>query len=112
MAAASASGVFLGLVLVYLLHLTDDTIRSGEDLRLMTGLPCFATIPEINRRALGHLTIEEYATRRPLTAFAEHIRSVRASLSLSAHRPLARPRASPSSPSPSADRRSSAGSGC
>jgi polysaccharide biosynthesis transport protein len=88
MAAASAAGVFLSLLLVYLLHLTDNTIRSGEELRLITGLPCFAAIPEISRRALGHLAIEEYGTRRPLTAFAEHIRTVRASLSLSADRPI------------------------
>ncbi|PPQ27358.1 GumC family protein [Rhodopila globiformis] len=88
LAAASAAGVFIGLLLVYILHLTDDTIHSGDELRAMTGLPCYAAIPQVGRRALGHLAIDEYATRRPLTAFAEHIRSVRAALSLSADRPV------------------------
>jgi polysaccharide biosynthesis transport protein len=87
MAAASAAGIFLGLLLVYILHLTDETVRSGEDLRFTTGLPCFALLPEVGKRALGNLSIDEYVARRPLTAFAEQIRSMRASLSLTADRP-------------------------
>ncbi len=87
MAAASAAGVFLGLLLVYLLHLNDETVRSGGDIRRLTGLPCFALIPEIGRRALGQLGMDEYAARRPQTVFAEQVRALRASLSLSADRP-------------------------
>jgi capsular exopolysaccharide synthesis family protein len=88
MAAASAAGVFLGLMLVYLLDLHDETVRSGSDIRRLTGLPCFALIPEVSRRALGHLGMDEYAARRPHTVFAEQIRALRASLSLSAQRPI------------------------
>jgi capsular exopolysaccharide synthesis family protein len=87
MAAASAAGIFLGLLLVYLLHLNDRTVRSGGDIRRLTGLPCFALIPEVGRRALGHLGMDEYGVRRPLTVFAEQVRALRASLSLSADRP-------------------------
>jgi capsular exopolysaccharide synthesis family protein len=87
MAAAGAAGIFLGLLLVYLLHLNDRTVRSGGDIRRLTGLPCFALIPEVGRRALGHLGMDEYGARRPLTVFAEQVRSLRASLSLSADRP-------------------------
>jgi capsular exopolysaccharide synthesis family protein len=44
-------------------------------------------LPEISRRALGHLRADEYVVRRPLTAFAEQIRALRAGLWLGANRP-------------------------
>ncbi len=87
MAAAAAAGVFLGLLLVYVMQLADDTVRGGDAIRSVTGLPCFALVPEVRKRALGHLQIHEYAARRPLTAYAEQIRSLRASVCLDADRP-------------------------
>ena len=87
MAASVAAAIFLGLVLVYVLQLTDATLRSGEDVRLFTGLPCLALIPEVGKRALGHLRIHDYVVRRPLTAFAEQVRSLRAGLSLDIDHP-------------------------
>ena len=86
-AAAVGAGVFLGLLTVYLLHLFDAVVSSGEDIRNATGLPCFALLPAVGRRALGHLRVEDYVARRPLTAFAEQIRGLRAGLWLGAHRP-------------------------
>jgi capsular exopolysaccharide synthesis family protein len=86
-AAAVAAGVLLGLIAVYLLHVFDTSINSGEDIRADTGLPCFALLPEVGKRALGHLRAEDYSVRRPLTAFAEQIRGLRASLWLGARRP-------------------------
>jgi capsular exopolysaccharide synthesis family protein len=87
LAAAGASGVLFGLLLVYLLHLADTTLHSGEDARAATGLPCFALIPEISKRAQGHLRIDDYVIRRPMTAFAEQIRALRAALWLGSKRP-------------------------
>ena len=87
MAASVAAAVFLGLVLVYLLHLTDGTLGSGEETRLLCGLPCLALIPEVRGRALGHLKIHDYVARRPLTAFAEQIRALRAGVSLDIDHP-------------------------
>lgn len=87
MAAATAAAVFLGLLLVYILQLTDSTLHSGEEIRLLTGLPCFALIPEVGRRALGHLKIQDYVVRRPLTAFAEQVRSLRVGVSLDVDHP-------------------------
>ena len=86
-AAAGAAGVFLGFLAVYLLHVFDSTVNSGEDIRTTTALPCFALLPQVGKRALGHLRVEDYAARRPLTAFAEQIRGLRAALWLGAHRP-------------------------
>ena len=84
---ACLAGLFCGLLLVYVLHLLADSLSSGEDIRAATGLPCFALLPEAGKRQLGHLRVEDYAARRPLTAFAEQIRGLRAGLWLGAHRP-------------------------
>lgn len=87
LAAAAAGGVLLGLLLVHLLHLTDSTLHSGEDVRTILKLPCFALVPELSRRVLRNVPIGEFAVRRPLTAYAEQIRAVRAGLWLGAERP-------------------------
>jgi capsular exopolysaccharide synthesis family protein len=78
--AVQAGAIFLGLLLVYLLHLADSTLHSGDGIRAATGLPCFALIPEISKRARGHLRVQDYVAGRPLTAFAEQVRALRASL--------------------------------
>src|SRR6185312_8122342 len=59
MAAAVAAGVLLGLLLVYVLHLTDSTLQSGEDVRAQVKLPCFALVPELSRRETRIAPIEE-----------------------------------------------------
>jgi succinoglycan biosynthesis transport protein ExoP len=87
MAAAMAASVFLGLLLVYVLHLLDSTLHSGEEVRDISGVPCLALLPEVGKRMLGHLKIEDYVVRRPLTAFAEQVRSLRAGLSLDIDHP-------------------------
>ncbi len=87
LAASMAAAIFLGLLLVYVLQLTDSTLHSGDALRHLTGLPCLALIPEAGKRALGHLKVHDYVVRRPLTAFAEQIRWLRASVSLDIDHP-------------------------
>ena len=87
MAGSFAAAVFLGLLLVYILHLTDDTLRSGDEIRTLTGLPCLALVPEVTKRALGHLKVHDYVARRPLTAFAEQVRSLRVGVSMDVDHP-------------------------
>lgn len=87
LAASVAVGIVLGLLLVYAMHLADPTVNSGAELRAATGLACFALLPQVGGRALGPLRVEEYVVRRPLTAFAEQMRGLRAGLWLGAHRP-------------------------
>jgi polysaccharide biosynthesis transport protein len=87
MAASIAVAVFLGLVLVHVLRLADPTLLSGEEVRRLTGVPCLALIPQLGKRELGHLKIHDYVVRRPLTAFAEQIRSLRAGVSLDIDHP-------------------------
>ena len=87
MAASVTASVFLGLLLIYVLQLTDSTLHSGDELRDVIGAPCLALIPEVGKRALGHLRIQDYVVRRPLTAFAEQVRSLRAGISLDIDHP-------------------------
>ena len=87
MAVSIAGAVFVGLVLVHILQLADGTLRSGDQIRLLTGLPCLALIPEVGRRALGHLKVYDYVVRRPLTSFAEQVRFLRAGVSLDVDHP-------------------------
>jgi polysaccharide biosynthesis transport protein len=87
MVGSTAAAVFLGLLLVYLLHLIDSTLHSGAELRDVTGLPCFALLPEVGKRALGHLKVHDYVVRRPLTPFAEQVRALRTALALDIDHP-------------------------
>ena len=87
MAAAAAFGVMAGLLLVYLLELTDTTLRSGEAVRAAFGMPCFALLPQMSRRQLGHLSVDEYVARKPISPFAEQVRTLRAGLWMGMERP-------------------------
>ena len=87
MGASVGAGAVLGMLLIWLLNLTDSTLHGGEDVRGLTDRPCFALVPELRRRDLGAIKIEDYAVRRPMTAFAEQIRAVRAGLWMGAERP-------------------------
>lgn len=80
LAAASVFGLFFGLLLAYLLELADATFRSGQDVRDLLGLPCFALVPEIPRRALRRYRIGDYIAYKPLSPFAEQLRALRAGL--------------------------------
>ncbi len=87
MAAAAIAAVVLGLLLIYVLQLTDRTLHGGEEVRLATGLGCLALVPEVGRRALGHIKVYDYAAARPLTAFAEQVKSLRAAIALDSDQP-------------------------
>ena len=81
------AGHTLGLVLTQILQMADSTLQSGEQLRQMTSFPCLALLPRVQKRALGTLHIHDYVVRRPLTMFAEQVRSLRAALALDIDHP-------------------------
>jgi capsular exopolysaccharide synthesis family protein len=86
MAGATAFGLLFGLLLVYVAEVTDRSFRTGADVRSYLGLPCLALIPDVSRRRLGDMPLAAYATRRPLSPFAEQLRALRAGLWTGAQR--------------------------
>ena len=87
MLGASALGLMLGLLGVYVAEVNDHTLRSGAEVRATLGLPCFALIPEISRRHLGRMPIAAYAAMKPMSQFAEQLRALRAGLWAGGARP-------------------------
>ncbi len=80
LAASGVSGVLLGLFLVYLLEIGDATLASGDDVRRQVHLPCLALVPNLSRRTLGRMRVQDYAALRPLGGFAEQMRALRTSM--------------------------------
>jgi capsular exopolysaccharide synthesis family protein len=80
MVGASAFGLMLGLLWVYVAEINDHSLRSGAEVRATLGLPCFALIPEISRRHLGRMPIAAYAAMKPMSKFAEQLRALRTGL--------------------------------
>jgi polysaccharide biosynthesis transport protein len=87
MAAATALGIVLGLLLVYVAELAESTFRSSDDVRTVLGLPCLALIPSVSRRVLKGASVADHAAHRPNSALAEQLRALRAGLSLRPDRP-------------------------
>ncbi len=85
--AAAAFGIVFGLLIVYLLEIADSTFRSGDDVRSVLGLPCFALVPVVRARILGRTRMEDYVVRKPMSPFSEQIRALRAGLWLDTAHP-------------------------
>jgi len=85
--AAAALGGLSGLMLVWLLEQADSTLRSGDDLRSALGVPCLALVPTLRRGILGRHRVEDYVARKPLSPFAEAMRTLRAALWLGSDPP-------------------------
>jgi capsular exopolysaccharide synthesis family protein len=87
LAAALVMGVLLGLVVAWLLELTDSTFRSGDEVRGVLSLPCYALIPELASLQLGRMRVADYVAHRPLSPFSEQLRGLRAGLWLGLKQP-------------------------
>ena len=87
LAGALALGVLLGLVVAWLLELTDSTFRSGDEVRGVLALPCYALIPELASLQLGRMRVTDYVAQRPLSPFSEQLRGLRAGLWLGLKQP-------------------------
>ncbi|WP_144185139.1 GumC family protein [Elioraea rosea] len=86
LAASIVLGLMFGALIVWLLEIADSTFRSGDEIRSVLGLPCFALIPSV-KRGLGRTKVEDYVVRKPVSAFSESLRSLRAALWLGATPP-------------------------
>ena len=86
-AAAVVLGVLFGLLVIWFLEQADSTIRSGDEVRSALGLPNLALVPMLRRGLLGRHRVEDYVVRKPLSPFAESMRTLRAALWLGAEPP-------------------------
>jgi capsular exopolysaccharide synthesis family protein len=86
-AAALVLGLLFGLLVIWFLEQADSTVRSGEEVRSALGLPCLALVPMLRRGLLGRHRVEDYVVRKPLSPFAESMRTLRATLWLGAEPP-------------------------
>jgi capsular exopolysaccharide synthesis family protein len=86
-AAAVVLGVLFGLLVIWFLEQADSTIRSGDEVRTALGLPNLALVPMLRRGLLGRHRVEDYVVRKPLSPFAESMRTLRAALWLGAEPP-------------------------
>jgi capsular exopolysaccharide synthesis family protein len=75
LAAASALGLCLGLLLAGLMETLDTSFRSGADIRAETGLTCLALVPETTRPMNAPVDA-------PFSLFAEQMRALRTGLEL------------------------------
>ncbi len=86
-AAALVLGLLFGLLVIWFLEQADSTIRSGDEVRSALGLPNLALVPMLRRGLLGRHRVEDYVVRKPLSPFAESMRTLRAALWLGAEPP-------------------------
>jgi polysaccharide biosynthesis transport protein len=85
--ASAVFGIALGLLLVYLFELADQTFHTGDDIRTVLGLPCLALIPRIAEHKPNHAGVEDCTAGKRYSPFAEQMRALRASLSIQQDRP-------------------------
>jgi capsular exopolysaccharide synthesis family protein len=86
-AAAVVLGLLFGLLVIWFLEQADSTIRSGDEVRSALALPNLALVPMLRRGLLGRHRVEDYVVRKPLSPFAESMRTLRAALWLGAEPP-------------------------
>ncbi|MBU6406539.1 MAG: polysaccharide biosynthesis tyrosine autokinase [Alphaproteobacteria bacterium] len=77
-------GAALGAVGVFLVEALEQSLRTPEDVKARLGLPWVGSVPFLDRRARtidGELlSPEDFVVKRPLSAFGEALRTIRASV--------------------------------
>jgi len=83
--AAGILGLGAGVAAAWIAQQLDDTIDSADDVERQIGVPALSSIPEMPRKALRALPLDQmhpasYLVRHPLSAFAAALRVVRAAI--------------------------------
>jgi capsular exopolysaccharide synthesis family protein len=77
-------GLALGAVAAVILEILEQSLRSAQDVQDRLNVPCFGSIPFLDRKTRlvdGELVPpESFVLKRPLSAFGEALRSIRASV--------------------------------
>jgi capsular exopolysaccharide synthesis family protein len=77
-------GLFAGLVAILIVELLEQSLRTPEDVQARLGVPCIGQLPFLNRRTRivdgEPLAPESFVLKRPLSAFGEALRNIRAAV--------------------------------
>ena len=75
-------GMALGAVAVFIVEMLEQSLRTPEDVQGRVGVPCLGVVPFVDRRTRtidGELlSPEDFILKRPLSAFGEALRTLRA----------------------------------
>jgi capsular exopolysaccharide synthesis family protein len=82
-ALAAVLSLFVGLLVVGMRELFDRGLRSTEEVYRYFDLPCLGLVPAISRLRLAGKGAENYVVKKPGSAYAEAVRSLRTTLLLS-----------------------------
>ncbi len=83
-AGAFALSALLGVLLVFLLEHLDQGFRSSEQIESMTGASTLSLVPHLTAMRLKRHTPTDYVLNRPVSAFAESLRTLHTGILLSA----------------------------
>lgn len=75
-------GLTLGVAAILLLERLDGGFRTGHQIENMTGRPLIGMIPGLSRSALGRLVPARFASEKPMSAYAEALRSCYTAMTL------------------------------
>jgi capsular exopolysaccharide synthesis family protein len=99
LAAGLFGGIFLGLLLAFVVEALDDTLNTSEELEAVAGLPVLCSVPvsakyERNRKELGKVEkvvhLAPIVLEMPQSHAAEAFRALRSALLLSSSKQLPR----------------------
>lgn len=84
----AAMGVSAGLAVIFLIEMLTNVLFLDRDVENKLGLPHVASVPMLRFNVLSPLTVGartpgQYLVKKPLSAFAESIRSIRSTITLS-----------------------------
>ena len=77
---AALLGLSLGCFAAIMAEASNDTFRSGGEIKGALDLSCIALLPELPVRMRRGLSIAEYAKAQPFSLFAEQLRALRTSV--------------------------------
>lgn len=88
LALGAAIGLAAGLAVIFLIEMLTNVLFLDRDVENKLGLPHIASVPMLRFNLLSPLTIGartpgQYLVKKPLSGFAESIRSIRSTISLS-----------------------------
>jgi len=89
LALGAMLAVGVGLAVIFLMELLVSVLFMDKDVETKLGMPHIASVPQLKLNLLSRVTVgaatpAQYVVKRPLSGFAESIRSIRSTINLAA----------------------------